>query len=160
MRKVAIILAVCLVSACNTEVEMERISANAENESAGSAGGESDGEMAALSFYSRKIAAEGQVLAPPVLLRLSGTLKARRGCLVVANESGDHALVFEDGAASYDPQRRVLTSGAMAIALGDTVSVGGPFNQPSDDFDPDAVAKRCGVGQIWLVSGTDMKSKP
>lgn len=160
MRIVAIILAVCLAGGCKTEAEVNGRSTSAETEDIDSAGGEGDGEMAALSFYSRKIAAEDEVLAPPVLLRLSGTLEARRGCLVVANESGDHALVFEDEAASYDPQRRVLTSGATVIALGDPISVGGPFNQPSDDFDSDAVAKRCGVDRVWLVSGTDMKSQP
>lgn len=113
-----------------------------------------------LEFYKRRVAKNGEVLTPPVLLRLSGTLAERSGCLVLTNGDGDHLLVFEEGKAVFDPIARVLMAGSARIAVGEPISVGGPFNQPDESFEPSTLKKRCGVNTVWLVSGTDVKSHP
>jgi hypothetical protein len=113
-----------------------------------------------LHFYERRIASPSEVLLPPVLLRLSGTLQQKDGCLTVVNGSGYHALVFEKGRATYDAARNMLMFGSSRFAIGSPISVGGPFNQPSESFDPAVVKERCGVGAVWLVTGADVRSSP
>lgn len=113
-----------------------------------------------MDFYERRIAKNGEVLTPPVLLRLSGRLSEKNNCLTLTNEAGDHALVFEHGKASFDPIRKVLLVGSTAIALGEPISVGGPFNQPSEDFDVASIKSRCNVEAVWLVTGSDVRSLP
>lgn len=113
-----------------------------------------------LAFYMRKPAADGQIPPPPVLLRLSGTLQMKNGCIILSNGDGDHVLAFEEGTASFDAARQVLTAGGMDIGIGESISVGGPFNLPDDDFDRSAVVESCGVRNVWLVTGTDVKSRP
>lgn len=117
---------------------------------------------AQMEYYKRRTARSGEVLVPPILLRLSGTLAQKNGCLVLTKSygSGDHALVFEEGKASFDPIKGVLTVGSARIAIGEPISVGGPFNQAYDDFKPSNVKKRCGVDAVWLVTGSDVKSFP
>jgi hypothetical protein len=113
-----------------------------------------------LHFYERRVARPTEVLVPPVLLRLSGTLEQKDGCLIVVNGSGDHALVFEKGRATYDAARKVLTVGSASFPLESPISVGGPFNQPSESFDLAVVKERCGVDAVWLVTGADVRSSP
>jgi hypothetical protein len=113
-----------------------------------------------LLTYERRIAPSGQVLVPPVLLRLSGTLEQKSGCLIVTNANGDHALVFEKGRASYDAAKRALIIGSASFALGHAISLGGPFNQPAASYDPAVVKHRCGIEAVWLVSGTDVRPSP
>lgn len=113
-----------------------------------------------MDFYKRRIAKDSEVLTPPVLLRLSGRLSEKNDCLVLSNDAGDHALVFEDGKASFDPVRRVLSAGSARIPVGERISVGGPFNQPSEDFDAASIKSRCGVENVWLVTGSDVQSRP
>lgn len=113
-----------------------------------------------LQFYERRLARSGEVLTPPVLLRLSGTLEQKNGCLIVANGRGDHALVFEKGRVTYDQAGKALLVGSATFALGNPISVGGPFNQPSESFDPAVVKQRCGVDSVWLVTGADIRSNP
>lgn len=115
---------------------------------------------AQMEFYERRIAKSGEVLVPPILLRLSGTLAQKNGCLVLTNGDGDHVLVFEEGKAAFDPIKRVLVAGPTKIAIGEPISVGGPFNQPAEGFDPSRVKKRCGVDAVWLVTGSDVQSFP
>lgn len=113
-----------------------------------------------LQFYERRLARSGEVLAPPVLLRLSGVLEQKNGCLVVANDNGNHALVFEKGKATFDPASKALLVGSERFTLGNPISVGGPFNQPSESFDPEAVKRSCGVEAVWLVTAADARSNP
>lgn len=139
-------------TACSSEPEsgpIEHATASASNSGA-----------AKMEFYNRRIAKKGEVLAPPVLLRLSGRLAGKNDCLVLTNSLGDHALVFEDGKASFDPVRRVLSAGSARIALGEPISVGGPFNQPSEDLDVASIKSRCDVEAVWLVTGSDVQSAP
>jgi hypothetical protein len=113
-----------------------------------------------LQFYDRRVAKAGEVLAPPVLLRLSGRLEQKNGCLIVTRGTGDHALVFETGKATYDAAGRALVIGSARFPLGGPISVGGPFNQPAESFDSNAVKQRCSAGSIWLVTGTDVSRNP
>jgi hypothetical protein len=113
-----------------------------------------------LQLYERRLAGSGEVLTPPVLLRLSGTLEQRNGCLIVTNGNGDHALVFEKGRVTFDQAGKALLVGSATFPLGGPISVGGPFNQPSESFDPAAVKQRCGVASVWLVTGADIRSNP
>jgi hypothetical protein len=113
-----------------------------------------------MEFYKRRIAKSGEVLVPPILLRLSGTLAQKNGCLVLTNGDGDHILFFEEEKVAFDPIKKVLMVGSAKIAIGDPISVGGPFNQPAEGFDPSSVKKRCGVDAVWLVTGTDVQSFP
>jgi hypothetical protein len=117
-------------------------------------------ETVQLQFYDRRAAKAGEVLAPPVLLRLSGTLEQKNDCLVVTSGTGDHALVFEVGRATYDAAGRALVIGSARFPFGGPISVGGPFNQPAESFDPDAVKRSCGVGSVWLVTGADVSLNP
>ena len=117
-------------------------------------------ETVQLQFYARRVAKAGAVLAPPVLLRLSGTLEQKNNCLVVTSGTGDHALVFETGKATYDAAGRALTIGSARFPLGGPISVGGPYNQPAESFDPNVVKRRCGVGSVWLVTGADVSVNP
>ncbi len=117
-------------------------------------------ESVQLQFYDRRVAKAGEVMAPPVLLRLSGTLEEKKGCLIVTGVTGDHALVFETGKAAYDAAGRALMIGAASFPVGGPISVGGPFNQPAESFDPNAIKQRCGVGSVWLVTGTDVSRNP
>jgi hypothetical protein len=117
-------------------------------------------ESVQLQFYDRRVAKAGEVLTPPVLLRLSGTLEQKNGCLIVAAGTGDHALVFETGKATYDAARGALMIGSASYPLGGPISVGGPFNQPAASFDPNAIKQRCGVGSVWLVTGADVSRNP
>jgi hypothetical protein len=112
-----------------------------------------------LQFYERRPAEDGKVLVPPILLRLSGTLQQKDGCLIVANGNGDHALVFENGRAAYDATKKALIIGSASFAVGDDISLGGPFNQPADGYDPAFVKKRCGVDAVWLVTGADVRRR-
>jgi hypothetical protein len=113
-----------------------------------------------LQFYDRRVARAGEVLVPPVLLRLSGTLEEKNGCLIVTSGAGDHALVFETGRATFDAAGRALVIGSARFPLGGPISVGGPFNQPAETFDPNAVKRSCGVGSVWLVTGADVSPNP
>lgn len=117
-------------------------------------------ESVQLQFYDRRIAKVGEVLTPPVLLRLSGTLEQKNGCLIVTSGTGDNALVFETGRADYDATRGALVVGAASYPLGGPISVGGPFNQPAGSFDANAVKRSCGVGSVWLVTGADVSRNP
>lgn len=139
-------------AACSCKPTSEPIEQNTANSSNGGA--------VRMEVYERRIAKKGEVLTPPVLLRLSGTLGERNGCLVLKNETGVHALVFEDGKASFDPVRSVLSAGSARIALGEPISVGGPFNQPSEDFDAARIKSRCDVESVWLVTGSQVQSLP
>jgi hypothetical protein len=113
-----------------------------------------------MEYYKRRIAKSGEVLAPPVLMRLSGTLEQKNDCLILKNSDGDHILFFEEGKVSFDPIRKVLTADSARIVVGDPISVGGPFNQPAESFDPSSAKKRCGVDAFWLVTGWDVRSYP
>ena len=84
----------------------------------------------------------------------------KNGCLVLTNGDRDHILFFEEGKVAFDPIKRVLMAGSARIAVGDPISVGGPFNQPAEGFDPSSAKKRCGVDAVWLVTGSDVKSFP
>lgn len=116
--------------------------------------------MTQIAYYDRKQPQPGEVLTPPVLLRLTGTLVEQNGCLVLTNAQGKHALAFERGKAEFDSERRILTAGTTSITVGQPISVGGPFNQANDDFNRAAVARSCGVDKVWLVTGTDIMSRP
>lgn len=157
MRIVAPAMLTFLVCSCTPEATFDGQTTEAVADDVDKTG---DRATVTLSYYKRKALVDGQVPAPPVLLRLSGTLQEKNGCLVVSNKAGDHALVFEEGAATFDPELRVLSSGSTEIAIGNPISVGGPFNQPDDSFDPSAVADRCGVENVWLVTASDVKSQP
>jgi hypothetical protein len=123
----------------------------------GTSGLRAEAETVQLQVYERRLARSGEVLAPPLLLRLSGTLEQKNGCLIVTSGTGDHALVFEAGRATYDATRGALIIGSANFARGTPISVGGPFNQPAESFDPVAVKRRCGVNSIWLVTGADVR---
>jgi hypothetical protein len=113
-----------------------------------------------MNFYKRRIARNGEIMPPPILMRLSGTLAERNGCLILINSEGSHALVFQEGLATFNGMERRLRAGSAETAIGEPISVGGPFNQPSDDFDPLSIQRRCGVDSIWLVTGQDVQSLP
>ena len=113
-----------------------------------------------INFYKRRVPKTGEVLPPPILMRLSGTLTLRNGCLILANADGNHALVFEEGLASFIPTDGRLKAGSTEIAIGNPISVGGPYNQPSDDFDAPSIKRRCDVSSVWLVTGQDVQSLP
>ena len=117
-------------------------------------------EAVSMEFYKRRIAEKNEVITPPVLLRLSGKLVEKNNCLVVSNDEGDHALVFEEGKATFDPVRKALSVGSTMILLDEPISVGGPFNQPSEDLDIASIKSRCDVKAVWLVTGTDVQSAP
>lgn len=142
-----------LCAACSCQ----RISAAGEQRSTGS---QAAADTVQLQLYERRTAKSDEVLAPPVLLRLFGTLEQKNGCLVVRSGTGDQALVFETGRAKYDASKRVLLIGSASFALGGPISVGGPFNQPAGNFDPLAVKKRCAVDAVWLVAGADVRLSP
>ena len=117
-------------------------------------------ETVQVQFYDRRVAKAGEVLTPPVLLRLSGTLEQKNGCLIVTSGTGDHALVFETGRARYDAANGALMVGSGRYPLGGPIFVGGPFNQPAESFDREAVKKSCGVGSVWLVTAADVSRNP
>lgn len=94
---------------------------------------------AQMDYYERRIARGGEILMPPTLLRLSGTLIEKNGCLLLNNENGDHVLIFEKRKANFDPLKMVLSAGSVKIVVGELISVGGPFNQASEDFDLQAI---------------------
>lgn len=93
-------------------------------------------------------------------MRLSGSLEQRNICLIVRSGNGDHVLVFEKGKATFDVTKRALIVGSASFRLGEPISVGGPFNQPAESFDPAIIKERCGVSGVWLVTGADVRSDP
>jgi hypothetical protein len=105
-----------------------------------------------LDFYERRLAKQGENIPPPILKLQSGTLAIENGCLILEQPGQHHALVFEKGFASFDPVRNRLKVGAAEFAIGDPISVGGPFNSPSEDFDPVKIQRRCNVRSIWPVT--------
>ncbi len=113
-----------------------------------------------MNFYERRVARNGEVLPPPILLLLSGTLAERKGCLILVNEAGNHALVFQLGLASFNMVDRRLKAGSAEIAIGESITVGGPYNQPSEDFDAPSIQRRCDVRSVWLVTGQQVRSLP
>jgi hypothetical protein len=156
VRMILVAAVLCAASSCKPPpVAGDQGAAGAPGAAAqGAAGG------VELQFYDRRVAKAGEVPAPPVLLRLSGRLGEKNGCLIVATGTGDHALVFETGTATFDAAQRALRVGSANFPLGGPISVGGPFNQPAESFDRDAVKRRCGVRLVWLVTGADVSGNP
>ena len=113
-----------------------------------------------LNFYERRVAQFGEVLTPPILMRLSGALAVQNGCLILVNASGKHALIFEEGQAAFDLTNGRLSVASTEIAIGTPISVGGPYNQPSDNFDAPSIIRRCNCNSVWLVTGQDVQALP
>lgn len=151
MRMLVLALLLCAASSCGP------VAATGEQ---GPIALQSASDTVQLQLYERRRAKDGEILVPPVLLRLSGTLGQKNSCLIVRSGNGDHVLVFEKGKATFDATRRALIVGSASFGLGDPISVGGPFNQPAESFDPAIIKERCGVNAVWLVTGADVRSDP
>lgn len=151
MRILVLALLLCAASSCGPV---------ATTGTQGSTDLQSAPDTVQLHLYERRRAKNGEVLVPPVLLRLSGTLGQKNSCLIVRSGDGDHVLVFEKGKATFDATKEVLIIGSATFRVGEPISVGGPFNQPAESFDPAVIKERCGVNAVWLVTGADVRPNP
>lgn len=142
---------VCLALAC---VGCSSKPVTTDNEQAASSPGRIG--QVQMNFYRLRVPKNGEVMPPPLVMRLSGTLAEKNDCLILL----DHALVFQEGLASFDRASARLKVGSAEFAIGDPISVGGPFNSPSAEFDATSLQRRCGVSSVWLVTRQDVKPFP
>lgn len=154
--RILAILSVCTFAGCANTPET-RASLNQENVAIESNSPRQTVEL--LSFEPRE-PAPGEAIPPSILTRLSGTLALANGCLAIDSGGIRTAIAFRSGSARFDQASGVLEAGGNRFALGDPISVGGPFTQPSAAFDAEAVKARCGVQRVWLVAPDDVARTP
>lgn len=101
-------------------------------------------------LFSPREVAPGEILPPPTLLRMEGTLRLATGCLVLDNGMKTVALAFDraSGARFADG---TLVIGENRFPLGTRVYVDGPSNDVSRSFDVAAAKARCKTTDLWFV---------
>ena len=113
-----------------------------------------------LVTFDKRQPSGDEVIPPPILTRLTGTLVRAGTCLAIDTGGELVAVGFETGSARFDPVAGALSIDGQSFAIGDPISVGGPFTQPSADFDMEATKARCGVERVWLVVSGDVSATP
>jgi hypothetical protein len=152
MRIRSLALALCMPMAVGCAQEGQPVVENAARNGPADRLEAASGSEVRLLTFKEATATAGQPAPTYHMASITGRLLERSGCLALEAGGRTFALVFREGTADYDPERRVLTVEGRGFPIGSRVQLGGSGGSAVALEPAAGEISSCGTDSAWYVT--------